>query len=391
MTDRSVAMGPTLARGSHAGPGLRLPLPLPPECELLLHCARARLSGQTAARVAELARSAIDWDRVFRLGIRHGTIPRLHLHLGATCPDAAPSAVTARIRGQYGYNSVRNLTHARELVRLLGALETGGVEALAYKGPTLAAHAYGDLALRQFGDLDLLVRPSDAERAVALLAEQGYGGAPWPQGAAVARHLERVHVHALRNANDSIEVELHWAFMPHEFSFDTDLDSWWRRMERRPFAGMSVRALPAEELLLVLCAHGCRHLWVRLKSVCDIAALISREERLDWRRAFRVAEAAGARRILALGLALARDLVGGGLPPEVSRLVDAEPAVRALVAHVRERLFDDEMCQPASAAAQLFYLRSRERWSDKASHGTRYLRRAAGEWRRGAPRPAAIA
>jgi len=341
--------------------------------------------------VAELARAALDWDLVFRLGIRHGTIPRLHLHLAAMYPGVAQPAVMARIRAQYGYNSVRNLTHARELIRLLGALSDGGVEALAYKGPTLAAHAYGDLALRQFGDLDLLVRPRDAARTVELLADQGYRGAPWPGGAAGAAHLQRTHVHALRNANGSVEVELHWAFMPHEFSFHADLEAWWSRMERRAFGGTSVRALPAEELLLVLCVHGCRHLWVRLKSVCDIAALIDREEQLDWERAFGEAHVSGARRMLALGLALARDLVGAALPPEVSRRVDAEPAVRGLVANVRKRLFDDEMCQPASAAAQLFFLRARERWRDKASHGTRYLRRAAGEWRRGAPRPAAIA
>jgi hypothetical protein len=47
------------------------------------------------------------------------------------------------------------------------------------------------------------------------------------------------------------------------------------------------------------------------------------------------------------------------------------------------------MCQPASAEAQLFYLRARERWRDKASHGRRYLRRAAAKVFRGAPRPAA--
>jgi hypothetical protein len=366
-------------------------VPLRPEGELLLHCARAHLSDEYAARVTELARATLDWDFVFRLAIRHGTIPRLHRHLTATCPGVAPTEVAARIRAQYGYNSVRNLTHARELIRLLGALEASRVEALAYKGPTLAAHAYGDLALRQFGDLDLLVRPRDAGRAVALLAELGYEGVPWPAGDASAAHLERTNVHALRNANDSVEVELHWAFLPHEFCFQPDLEAWWKRMEQRSFGGASVRSLSAEELLVVLCAHGCRHLWVRLKSVCDVAALVTREERLDWDRAFREAQVAGARRMLALGLALARDLVGAELPPEVGRRVDAEPAVHPLVAQVRERLFDDEMCQPASAAAQLFYLRSRERWRDKASHGTRYLRRAAREWRRGAPRPAAIA
>src|SRR5688572_599883 len=144
MADRA-ATGLAPVRGTPTVPGMPLRAPLRLEGELLLHCARADLSRETAERVAELARADLDWDLVFRLGIRHGTIPRLHLHLAATCPGVAPPAVTARIRAQYGYNSVRNLTHARELIRLLGALDAGGVEALAYKGPTLAAHAYGDL------------------------------------------------------------------------------------------------------------------------------------------------------------------------------------------------------------------------------------------------------
>jgi hypothetical protein len=360
--------------------------PMQLEGELLLHCARARLSGGTAARVAELAHAALDWDLVLRLAIRHGTLPRLYRHLAATCPGVASPAAMAKIRAQYEYNSFRNLTQARELIRLLTALETAGIEALAYKGPTLAVHAYGDLAHRQFGDLDLLVRPHDAARAAALLAEQGYRGAPWPEGAAGAAYLARSHVHALRNANGSVEVELHWAFLPREFSFDMDLDRLWKRLERRALGGANVRALPPEELLVVLCAHGGRHLWARLKSACDVAALVACEKRLDWGRAFDEAHAAGARRMLALGLTLARDIAGAALPAEVGRRVHSEPDVRALAADVGARLFDTEMCQPASAAAQLFYLRARERWRDKARHGTRYLRRAYGEWRHGAPR-----
>ena len=388
--DRPASTGFSSSRIESTPVGLLSRAPAP-EGELLLHCVRAHISDETVARVAELARAPLDWDLVLRLAIRHGTIPRLHRHLTAICRDVAPPAGIARIRAQYEYNSLRNLTQARELIRLLTALESGGIEALAYKGPTLAVHVYGDLAHRQFGDLDLLVRPRDALRAASLLTDQGYRGAPWPEGAAGAAYLARSHVHALRNANGSVEVELHWAFLPHEFSFDADLDRWWKRLERRPLGGANVRALPPEELLLVLCAHGCRHLWVRLKSVCDVAALVACEKRLDWERAFSEARATGARRMLSLGLTLARDIAGAALPPEVGRRVDSEPAVRALAARVSERLFDVEMCQPASAAAQLFYLRARERWRDKATHGMRYLRRAYGEWHRGAPRRAAPA
>ena len=49
------------------------------------------------------------------------------------------------------------------------------------------------------------------------------------------------------------------------------------------------------------------------------------------------------------------------------------------------------LCRVAGNAIVNALARARERWRDKASHGTRYLRRAAAEWRQGATRSSAIA
>ena len=37
------------------------------------------------------------------------------------------------------------------------------------KGPVLASTAYGDIAMREFVDLDILVRPSDVASAMTIL------------------------------------------------------------------------------------------------------------------------------------------------------------------------------------------------------------------------------
>ena len=350
------------------------------EGALILLCARTELADGVEERLRTLVASPLDWERVHRLAIRHGTLPMLYRHLAATCAPVMPVDVMTTLRARYEYNSLRNLTLTAELLRLLDALERSGIEALAYKGPTLAAQAYGNLAHRQFGDLDVLVRPQHAARAVAVLRAEGYDGSPWPSPD--QDHLRRKHAHRLHRSAADVELELHWALMPRDFSFAPDLGRWWGRLVRWPLGRGSVLALPAEELLVVLCAHGCKHLWVRLKSVCDVAALVGAHE-LDWSRVFAEASVLGARRMVALGVFLAHDLLGAPLPADVRVRVVADTAVPPLAADVRARLFERDMVQPASAAAQRFYLRSRERWREKVRHAVRYADRAYHEWRRG--------
>ena len=44
-----------------------------------------------------------------------------------------------------------------ELIKIMKLLEENDIKAIAFKGPTLAQLAYGDVTLRQYVDLDLLV------------------------------------------------------------------------------------------------------------------------------------------------------------------------------------------------------------------------------------------
>ncbi|MCA9471117.1 MAG: nucleotidyltransferase family protein [Nitrospira sp.] len=50
-----------------------------------------------------------------------------------------------------------------------------------------------------------------------------------------------------------------------------------------------VRSLRAEELLLILCVHGSKHVWEELKWVCDVTELI-RAQQIGWMRLLQLAE-----------------------------------------------------------------------------------------------------
>ena len=88
--------------------------------------------------------------------------------------------------------------------------------------------------------------------------------------------------------------------------------------------------------------------------------------RLDWDAVGRSARAAGCERLLDLGLLLAQDLLGMGLPAEIGSAIGRDGAAWKLAAEMGEGLFQPE--QPARVRGNWYFylLRSRERWRDRA-------------------------
>ena len=133
------------------------------EFDFLTRCCSSR---ESAERRKFAGATEIDWERLIRLADHHGLIPRVHEAVSAA-PDAMPSHCFEELRHQSIENARRALSLTSELVRIVEHIESCGVEVLPYKGPILAQSLYGNVTLRQYGDLDLLVRVRDVARAKA--------------------------------------------------------------------------------------------------------------------------------------------------------------------------------------------------------------------------------
>jgi hypothetical protein len=187
------------------------------EAALLLECARTALGIAGAEPLSPLWREGIDWPRLLRLALRHRVMPLLYRGLQATGPDAVLRAALDELRSHFHANAQRNLFLAGTLRTLLRLLEAHGIPAIPFKGPVLAVAVYGKLALRQFGDLDLLVRTQDASRARDLLLTQGYR---WWDGRPRTLFPRLRKVYELVSADGQVLVELHWAITsPKSFFF----------------------------------------------------------------------------------------------------------------------------------------------------------------------------
>ncbi len=336
-----------------------------PEETLLILGARTRLDEESAAYVDALLREDLDWDYLLRMAFQHSVVPLLYKNLLPAYTGLLPKPFADELRAYFHGNALRNMVLTRELLALVDGLEALGVPALPFKGPALAVTAYGDLSLRQFGDLDLLVRKKDLGRAEAFFFSRGYRSREPQTG---NKLLKRVRVFLrgyhlkLEKGDGQVLLEPHWHVEGRHLGFRFDIEGLWARLQRVSLGGREVNAVPPEDLLLVLCAHGSRHLWRRLSWMADVAELVRRTE-LDWDYVLREAEKTRSRRMLFLGVSLAQGVLGAALPPDVSAQAQADP-VRELVPGILRALFTPPEPTPYDEK-YAFYLRLHDRPRDK--------------------------
>ena len=343
-----------------------------PEIQLLLLCARTTQSPDNAERIKALLREDIDWAYLLRSADGHRVTSLVYRSLTATDPEVVPKDIMDRLHSHVQANRLRNLFLTRELLKLLGDLEAHGIPAIPYKGPVLTAFVYGNLALREFGDLDVLVHRRHISKAKQSLISLGFRPedhlTPPEEKAFLESQREYVFTH---EKNGSV-VELHWAVMPRSYSFPLDPEHLWKNLGSVSLGGSTVPSFQPEELLLLLCVHGSKHFWFRLSWICDVAELIWSCGDMDWERLVEMARSLGSRRMLFLGLLLARELLSAPVPEQIVRAAQEDSKVITLVRQVRLWLFQEESepgilarGQPEESAFHPFRIRMRERLWDK--------------------------
>lgn len=335
------------------------------EIELMLTCARARLDASQTKRIQELVSEQLDWDYQLQLADRHGMQPLLHWHLNAVCPEAIPETQRQHLRSAFQRVSALNIVLTHELQKLLALFTANNVQAVPYKGPALALQLYGNVALRQFSDLDILVHPRDVLRARDLLLTEGYSPLPpLTDGQQAVLLRTQCNLPFTRDRKRMI-VELHWTVSAPNFARPFETDDFWGRLVDGRLETTNIKLPATEDLLLALCIHGSKHLWERLAWIADIAGLIESRTELNWNELVNRARSTGSERMLFLGLRLASDLLNADVPAEVKAAEESDLAVGVLAQDVVQDLFAPKLTPSGMSGYFFFQLKARRRLRDK--------------------------
>src|SRR6266849_4391760 len=293
------------------------------EWSALLECASPTHDRQ---RLVSLLRSA-EWARLLVLAEEHGVAGHLAASVREFAEDLVPPEIRQALADHQRAQIFSTLRLTAELFRILEDFASVGIGALVVRGPVLAVQAYGDPAMRSYGDLDLLVRQRDIRRATELMSAAGFV----PAVSLSAIDAGKIPGQYLFfKPNSKLIIELHNGCTLRYFPRRLPLEDFFARQIRVRVDGHDAPALSLEDELVLICVHGAKHFWERLMWIADIAALISRQAGIDWQRVADSAKAVGAERMLHTGLRLASDLLKAQLPAKVQAAVQADSAAARL-------------------------------------------------------------
>jgi Uncharacterised nucleotidyltransferase len=280
------------------------------EFRLLLACSKLPAD---EVLVRNLAGQVQDWEKFLRYAEWHELAPLVCHTLisdsGCSLAPAAPEHLVRKVRA----NAQQNLFLTAELLRIMRALLGENIRAIPYKGPVLAASAYGNLANRNFCDLDILLSEEDVHRARSIMLDLGYRGEYSLTPVQEAKYLRTTSEYNFLDENNQVQVEIHWRVVPIQLGFTFDFGGLWSRTKVLPIGGSRLRVLSSEDLLLVLSVHAFKHSWAHLKWVCDVAMHLSSSDDLDWTSVLDEADRIGALRVVLITLSLANQLFGSNL------------------------------------------------------------------------------
>ena len=205
------------------------------------------------------------------------------------------------------------------------------------KGPLLAHSLYGNITLREFSDLDIIIQDADLSKAEDILTARGYE--PDFLDAEFRKAFLRYQgQYAFRNRKTGISVDLHWQLSSKGVRFPLRVNEIWSRLQEETIAGRTVHTFAHDDLALFLAAHGTKEGWRSLIWVCDFAELLRKYQDIDWPAVLDRARRSHSSRPLLLAIILASTLLDAPAPAELVNRARTNSAVRALAEEARLRM-----------------------------------------------------
>jgi hypothetical protein len=186
-----------------------------------------------------------------------------------------------RINGTLRHAWAKNQRLFATITPQLRALQEAKIDLLLLKGAALGGAYRQRNCTRFMEDVDILIRPHDLKRAVAILGQTGFRPEREMSMESLSDLLRFRHELTVRNA-DGIALDIHWYLAEDTYDLVAD-DLFWKDAVPCQMADFSGRSLNASDQFVHTSLHGAQ--WNEVSPVRWLAdATLLMESGVDWRR-----------------------------------------------------------------------------------------------------------
>lgn len=299
-----------------------------PEMQLLLLCTKVSLSPEDIHTVQNIASKLQNpYKTLIQLAYSHAVVPQLYHTFNIHFPH---HTITTTLKPHYLHIVQTNMAMSSALIDITQLLEAHQIPTLHFKGPVLATQVYNDITLRQYGDLDMLIRKEDKKAALSLLKTEGFTPEIVLQTRTKETFFSAVNVLGFQSPNKRIFVEVHWELLSKNYAIKWEESDLWGKTQSVIINKQPLQTLSHTNHFLYLCTHGSKHLYERLSWVSDIDHYIQTQPNLNWEEVITGSKKLGISRILSLSLYLVQYLLDTPLPSELKKAIAQDVMAKKL-------------------------------------------------------------
>jgi hypothetical protein len=250
---------------------------------LIIECCKIE---QDSKQIEEKISLIKDWDEFISTVYSHGVFPLVYLTL-KKYEDKISSNVLNYMKSIYMDIVKYNMLLTSELINIMKLLEENNIKAIAFKGPTLSQLAYGDITLRQYVDLDILVEKEDLTKVNKINLDNNYLCTN-NKLIEKSKNLEYIkditYINIKKNVNLEIHIKLFSFYLLNNFDI-------FKRNQNISISNYNFKVFNINYLIVYLSIHGSRHIWERIEWIVDInRLLINQSDKIDFDEIYSIAK-----------------------------------------------------------------------------------------------------
>ena len=228
-----------------------------------------------------------DWDYLSRTIIERGIGPLFFNKLSLLSNAALiPEVTRTNLQQAYFRTLSRSMVLYDVFRRVADAFTLNHIQVVALKGIHLAEWLYGDIGLRQFSDIDLLVKREDGEKCLNILTELGFVQSGDEVSHLIKEKIGIVHYPAMER--NKVSVEIHIDLHHRRNAYSLDVNKIIENSEPLIINKSQVQVMELHDLLIFLCIHLDKHFSigeVQFTSFSDITNLLDMHAaEIDWQK-----------------------------------------------------------------------------------------------------------